>query len=59
MCLSKGLNQPRVVDIYEPGDMRNALTERACSLGGEMVTPIGLCSNWQATAVAFGVYVAR
>jgi hypothetical protein len=51
--------QTRVVDVYQPGDMHDVLTEWACSLGGEIVTPVGLCSNGRSNAVAFGVYVPR
>lgn len=51
--------QPRVVDIYEPGDMHDLLTERACELGGHTVTPTGLCSNGKRSGIAFGVYVPR
>jgi hypothetical protein len=48
-----------VDDVYGPGDMRELLTARACALGGERVAPIGLCSNGQINAIAFGVYVPR
>ena len=38
---------------------RELLTACACALGGERVAPIGLCSNGQLNAIAFGVYVPR
>jgi hypothetical protein len=51
--------QPRVVDVYQPGDMHDLLTERACALGGQSVTPIALCANGKRSGIAFGVYVPR
>jgi hypothetical protein len=41
---------------YWPGEAREVLSEQACALGGEMVTPIGLCAR---NATEFGVYVRR
>lgn len=41
---------------YWPGEAREALNERACGLGGEMVTAVGLCSR---NGTEFGVYVRR
>ena len=46
-----------VDDVYGPGALHDVLTERACALGGERVTPIGMCSNGQLVAIDFGVYV--
>jgi hypothetical protein len=48
-----------VNEMYEPGSGHDALTERACELGGQMVTPVGLCANGKASAIEFGVYVPR
>ena len=44
---------------YWPGEAREVLSEQACALGGEMVTPIGLCANGKISAIEFGVYVRR
>jgi hypothetical protein len=46
-------------DVYWPGEPGDALSEKACALGGEMVTPIGLCANGKISAIEFGVYVRR
>lgn len=63
VCVSASavaIHQARSVDdVYQPGDMHDLLTEQACALGGETVTPIGMCSNGQLAAIAFGVYVPR
>jgi hypothetical protein len=63
VCVSANglaLHQARSVDdVYEPGALHDVLTERACALGGERVTPIGMCSNGQLAAIDFGVYVPR
>ena len=63
VCVSASVSLMRQVrsvdDVYGPGDMRALLTARACALGGERVAPIGLCSNGQLSAIAFGVYVPR
>jgi hypothetical protein len=45
--------------VYQPGSQHDALTEQACSLGGQIVTPVGLCSNGRHSAIEFGVYVSR
>lgn len=60
VCVNPGADaRATVEDAYAPGAMRYALTERACSLGGEVVTPTGLCSNGKNSAVEFGVFVPR
>jgi hypothetical protein len=63
VCVSANpfaIRQARSVDdVYQPGDLHDLLTERACALGGERVTPIGMCSNGQLAAIEFGVYVPR
>jgi hypothetical protein len=62
VCVSSGssLAEPSVEEAYEPGrDMNVALNEQACALGGEIVTPIGLCSNGKINGVEFGVYVPK
>jgi hypothetical protein len=41
---------------YWPSELRAAVSEEACALGGEMVTPVGLCAR---NATEFGVYVRR
>ncbi len=41
---------------YWPGEAEAVLSGEACALGGEMVTPIGLCAM---NASEFGVYVRR
>jgi hypothetical protein len=41
---------------YWPGEAENALEEKACALGGEMVTPSGLCTR---NGTEFAVYVRR
>jgi hypothetical protein len=46
-------------DVYWPGEAGDALSEKVCALGGEMVTPIGLCANGKMSAIEFGVYVRR
>jgi hypothetical protein len=58
VCVSVGSDpNPQVADVYEPGEMHDVLNERACELGGEIVTPIGLCSNGKTSGIEFGVYV--
>jgi hypothetical protein len=60
VCVSYGqLNEPSVAAAYQPGEMRDALDERACALGGEIVSPVGLCSNGKANGIEFGVYVGE
>jgi hypothetical protein len=63
ICISangfSGRQVRTVGEVYAPGDMRALLTARACSLGGERVAPVGLCSNGQLSGVAFGVYGPR
>jgi hypothetical protein len=60
VCVSNGgVPNPDVEDAYQPGDMHDALTDQACALGGEIVTPIGLCTNGKSDGVEFGVYVPR
>ncbi|MGD0523795.1 MAG: hypothetical protein ABSE49_01555 [Polyangiaceae bacterium] len=61
VCVSRGsgFSQQHVYEVYEPGDQRDLLTARACALGGEMVTPVGLCTNGKSNAIEFGVYVPR
>jgi hypothetical protein len=63
VCVSANalaIRQARSVDdVYQPGDLHDLLTARACALGGETVTPIGMCSNGQLAAIEFGVYVPR
>lgn len=49
----------RWAETYEPGDERDLLTERACELGAQMVTPAGFCSGGRMNGVEFGAYVAR
>jgi hypothetical protein len=58
VCLSNpsGLD---IDDIYSSVDAREQLAGQACFLGGEMVTPVGLCANGRSSAVEFGVYVRR
>jgi len=57
VCVSTGVAPASWA--YAPGDIRDALTERACALGGEVVTPVGLCANERVSGVEFGVYVAK
>jgi hypothetical protein len=45
--------------VYQPGEMHDVLAAKACAFGGEMVAPIGRCSNGLFNAIAFGVYVAQ
>jgi hypothetical protein len=61
VCVSRGsgYSQQGVREVYAPGEEHDLLRERACGLGGEMVTPVGLCSNGKANAIEFGVYVPR
>jgi len=61
VCVSAGtgFSHMTIDDVYEPGTPHDLLTERACALGGQMVTPVGLCSNGKSSAIEFGVYVAR
>jgi hypothetical protein len=58
VCVSGSLD-PSVEDAYEPGIMRDALNERACTLGGEIVSPVGLCSNGKYNGLEFGIYVPK
>jgi hypothetical protein len=46
-------------DVYWPGEAGDALSKEACFLGGEMVTPSGLCANGKSSAIEFAVYVRR
>jgi hypothetical protein len=45
--------------VYTPGDLHDLLSEEACALGGEIVTPIGLCTNRRQNGIEFGVYVPQ
>jgi hypothetical protein len=41
---------------YWPGEAEDALRQKSCALGGQMVTPSGLCTK---NGTEFGVYVRR
>ena len=58
VCVSHGRGLT-VAETYEPGDTRDALTDKACDLGAEMVSPVGTCANGRANGVEFGAYVVR
>jgi hypothetical protein len=45
--------------VYQPGEMHDVLAAKACAFGGEMVAPLGGCSNGLFNAIAFGVYVGQ
>src|SRR5262249_29883403 len=45
--------------VYKDEECRTALGDQACRLGGEIVTPIGTCTNYRAPGIEFGVYVRR
>jgi hypothetical protein len=59
VCVSAPSGSPTVQDVYSPGDLRDVLNEHACALGGEIVSPIGLCTNRRHDGIEFGVYVPR
>ena len=50
---------PTVDDVYAPGNAHDALTEEACDLGAEMVTPVSTCAGDRSRGVEFGAFVAR
>jgi hypothetical protein len=57
VCASGGEGLRSSAEAYEPGEVHDALKERACALGGEIVSPTGLCSNGRQSGIEFGVYV--
>ncbi len=59
VCVSAGSGSPTVQDFYSSGDLRDQLNDEACGLGGEIVTPVGLCANRKENGIEFGVYVPR
>jgi hypothetical protein len=59
VCVSAPHGSPTIPDVYSPGDLHDLLQEQACELGGEIVTPIGLCTNKRENGIEFGVYVPR
>jgi hypothetical protein len=60
VCVAGGdAPQIDVSDVYEPGEAKDTLSARACQLGAEMVSPVGLCSNGRQQGIEFGAYVKR
>jgi hypothetical protein len=59
VCVAHVSGYQAVEEIYEPGEARDLLVEHACALGGEHVSPVGLCVNARANGIEFGVYRAR
>jgi hypothetical protein len=60
VCLVKGGGgEFTIEEAYAPGDLRDALNEEACKLGGEFVSPVGTCANSKLSGTEFGVYASR
>jgi hypothetical protein len=59
VCVAGGGASDGVDRVYARTEAREALQEDACELGGELVSPIGLCSNGRVDGLEFGVYRDR
>jgi hypothetical protein len=56
ICITNTRRPVRVEDAYKKEDVREALQRDACRLGGDLVSPVGLCSNGREAGLEFGVY---